>query len=418
MDDKPPLIGLLFLLLWAVYFAAVETSLTSVSKNRIKVAFEHKNPFARYAQYALNNFDRAITTILVCTNIVHLAIAGVVTVYVTGKYGLSSVASATLLTTMAVFFFGEMLPKTLGKKYSYKITLVFSPLLVLLMKIFLPVTHVLTLLGNRFTSKQDVSVTEDELQGIIEDMAEDGTLNPQQEDLISSALEFGNVTAESILTPRVDVIALDISLDSSAVLEFMKNQTHSRIPVYERSIDNIIGVLGIRTYMRAYLKLGKAPDVRTLLGKVQFAHGSTEIHELLRLLSRNKMNMAIITDNYGGTLGILTVEDILEELVGDIWDETDEVHDSIKKLSDNVFLVSADRLLSDVFDDIGFDNPEDDRDYSNLILSEWVYEHFNSIPSKGQYFDYYNLRVIVDKIMHNRIITIRLVLAPSDKEKE
>ena len=418
MDDKPPLIGLLFLLLWAVYFAAVETSLTSVSKNRIKVAFEHKNPFARYAQYALNNFDRAITTILVCTNIVHLAIAGVVTVYVTGKYGLSSVASATLLTTMAVFFFGEMLPKTLGKKYSYKITLVFSPLLVLLMKIFLPVTHVLTLLGNRFTSKQDVSVTEDELQGIIEDMAEDGTLNPQQEDLISSALEFGNVTAESILTPRVDVIALDISLDSSAVLEFMKNQTHSRIPVYEKSIDNIIGVLGIRTYMRAYLKLGKAPDVRTLLGKVQFAHGSTEIHELLRLLSRNKMNMAIITDNYGGTLGILTVEDILEELVGDIWDETDEVHDSIKKLSDNVFLVSADRLLSDVFDDIGFDNPEDDRDYSNLILSEWVYEHFNSIPSKGQYFDYYNLRVIVDKIMHNRIITIRLVLAPSDKEKE
>ena len=418
MDDKPPLIGLLFLLLWAVYFAAVETSLTSVSKNRIKVAFEHKNPFARYAQYALNNFDRAITTILVCTNIVHLAIAGVVTVYVTGKYGLSSVASATLLTTMAVFFFGEMLPKTLGKKYSYKITLVFSPLLVLLMKIFLPVTHVLTLLGNRFTSKQDVSVTEDELQGIIEDMAEDGTLNPQQEDLISSALEFGNVTAESILTPRVDVIALDISLDSSAVLEFMKNQTHSRIPVYEKSIDNIIGVLGIRTYMRAYLKSGKAPDVRTLLGKVQFAHGSTEIHELLRLLSRNKMNMAIITDNYGGTLGILTVEDILEELVGDIWDETDEVHDSIKKLSDNVFLVSADRLLSDVFDDIGFDNPEDDRDYSNLILSEWVYEHFNSIPSKGQYFDYYNLRVIVDKIMHNRIITIRLVLAPSDKEKE
>ena len=412
MDEKPPLIGLLILLLGAVYFAITETALSSVSKNKIKVAFEHKNPFAKYAQFALNNFDKAITTILIGTNIVHISVAGIVTVYVTINYGISAVSISTLITTFIVFFFGEMLPKTLGKKYSFKITLFSSPLLVLLMKVFTPFSFFLTWLGNIFKKEsEDVSVTEDELQEIIEDMAEEGALNEQQEDLISSALEFGDVTAESILTPRVDMVAINVNDSTDDILSFMKNQTHSRIPVYENTIDNIIGVLGFRKYMRAYLKTGKAPDIRPLLNKVHFAHMSTEVHKLLPALSRNKLNMAVITDNYGGTLGIVTVEDILEALVGDIWDESDEVTVSIKKISEKVFLVRADMILSDVFDQIGFEDPnEEDKDLTNMLLGEWVYEHFNQIPLKGQYFDYYGLRVIVEKISHHRILTLRIII--------
>ena len=425
MDDgsKPPLLWVILLLVGAAYCAITETALSSVSKNKIKVASEHGNPNAKRVLAILEDFDKAITTLLICTNVFHIAMASIVTVYVTRRWGLNAVSISTIITTIAVFFAGEMLPKSIAKKKPEKLILACSGLLSLLMKVLSPLSNLLTAIGQSFTKHQKgdapVSVTEDELHDIIDEMAEDGTLDENQSDLITSALEFGDVTAESILTPRVDIAAIDIDDDPDEILAFIKGQTHSRIPVYEGSIDNIIGVLQMRKFLKTYLQTGRIPDIRETMDKVYYAHQSTEIHELLPQMSKQKLNMAVITDSYGGTLGIVTVEDILEELVGEIWDETDIVKEPIEKVSDDTYLVDATQTLNAVFDFIDFDDPEEDeKDGANLQIGEWVYEQFPMIPQSGDCFDYYNLHVCVEDIQHNRILKVRIQVRPKPETEE
>ena len=425
MDDgsKPPLLWVILLLVGAAYCAITETALSSVSKNKIKVASEHGNPNAKRVLAILEDFDKAITTLLICTNIFHIAMASIVTVYVTRRWGLNAVSISTIITTIAVFFAGEMLPKSIAKKKPEKLILACSGLLSLLMKVLSPLSNLLTAIGQSFTKHQKgdapVSVTEDELHDIIDEMAEEGTLDENQSDLITSALEFGDVTAESILTPRVDIAAIDIDDDPDEILAFIKSQTHSRIPVYEGSIDNIIGVLQIRKFLKTYLQTGRIPDIRETMDKVYYAHQSTEIHELLPQMSKQKLNMAVITDSYGGTLGIVTVEDILEELVGEIWDETDIVKEPIEKISEDTYLADATQTLNAVFDFIDFDDPEEDeKDGANLQIGEWVYEQFSTIPENGDCFDYYNLHVCVEEIQHNRILKVRIQVLPKPETEE
>ena len=425
MDDgsKPPLLWVILLLIGAAYCAITETALSSVSKNKIKVASEHGNPNAKRVLSILEDFDKAITTLLICTNICHIAIAAIVTVYVTRRWGLNAVSISTIITTIAVFFAGEMLPKSIAKKKPEKLILACSGLLSLLMKVLSPLSGLLAAIGRSVTKHQKgdvpVSVTEDELHDIIDEMTEEGTLDENQSDLITSALEFGDVTAESILTPRVDIAAIDSDDDPDEILAFIKNQTHSRIPVYEGSIDNIIGVIQIRKFLKTYLQTGRIPDIRETMDDVYYAHQSTEIHELLPQMSKKKLNMAVITDSYGGTLGIVTVEDILEELVGEIWDETDIVQEPIEKLSDDTYLVDATQTLNAVFDFIDFDDPEEDeKDGANLQIGEWVYEQFSMIPQNGDCFDYYNLHVCVDDIQHNRILKVRIQVMPKPESEE
>ena len=425
MDDgsKPPLLWVILLLLGAAYCAITETALSSVSRNKIKASADHGNARAKRVLAILEDFDKAITTLLICTNIFHLATASIVTVYVTRRWGLDAVTLSTIITTVAVFFAAEMLPKSIGKKQPQKIILACAPLLSFLMKALSPIARFLTWIGrgisNRSKADAPVSVTEEELHDIIDEMAEEGTLDENQSDLISSALEFGDLTAESILTPRVDISAIDIDDDPYRILAFIKNQTHSRIPVYERSIDNIIGVIQIRKYLKSYLQTGRMPDIRSTMDKVYYAHQSTEIHELLPEMSKRKLNMAVITDSYGGTLGIVTVEDILESLVGEIWDETDVVQEPIIKIDEDTYLCEATQTLNAVFDFIDFDDPEDDeKDGANLQIGEWVYEQFTSIPKMGDSFEYHNLRVSVENIQHNRILQVRIQVLPKPEENE
>ena len=428
MDDgsKPPLLWVILLLLGAAYCAISETALSSASKNKIKVASDHGNPKAKTVLSILDNFDQAITTLLICTNIFHIATASIVTVYVSRRWGLSAVSISTVITTIAVFFAAEMLPKSIAKKRPEKLIIACAPLLAFLMRILSPLSRLLTWIGRAATkrSKADapVSVTEDELHDIIDEMAEEGALDENQSELISSALEFGDVTAEGILTPRVDVAAIDIDDDPDSILSFIKQQSHSRIPVFEGSIDNIIGVLQIRKFLKGYLQTGKMPDIRNIMDNVYYAHQSTEIHELLPEMSKRKLSMAVITDSYGGTVGIVTVEDILEELVGEIWDESDIVKEPIVKVGDSEYVAEANQTLSAVFDFMDFDDPEpDDKDPANLQIGEWVYEHFSSIPQKDDSFIYHNLKVSVDQIEHNRILKVRIIVTQEqlpDKQEE
>lgn len=424
MDDgsKPPLIGLIILLGFAAYLAFTETAIASVSKNKIKIAAEHGDSRAKKAMSVLESFEKAITTILICNNIVHVSIATVVTTYVTRRWGVSFVSLSTIITTLVVFFAGEMLPKSIAKKYSYKITLGSSSLLYLLMKICAPFAQVLTAIGNtvaKHSKSDEVTVTEDELQDIIEDMTEDGSLEEEQSELISSAIQFKDVTVESIITPRVDIVAIDIDENPEKIVSIIKNQSHSRLPVYKNTIDNIVGVLRVRKFMQEYMNLGHAPEISKLIGRVHYAHQSTQIHELLPIMSKSKTNLAVITDNYGGTLGIVTVEDILEELVGEIWDESDIVEEPVKKISDTKYLVDAEELITDVFNTIDFEDPlRDEEDETNLQIGEWVYSHFTSIPKNGESFNYYNLKITVAKIEHNRLFKIQIEIMPVSEGDE
>jgi putative hemolysin len=406
---------ILLLILAAFYFAMAETAFASVSRIKVKTELDKGDYRAKKAMFVLDNFDKAITTILIGTNIVHIVAAAMVTLLVTDIWGVGFVTLSTIIMTLVVFFFGEMLPKSIGKKYSGKLSISLASSLCFFMRIFSPLACVLTAIGQstaKFVNCRDeVTVTEDELYDIIENMKDEGELGAEKGELVHSALMFADVTAESIVTPRVDLAAVDINTPAEDILAFVKASTHSRFPVYNGSIDNIVGVLQIRKFIRAYIKQGSSLDIRPLLDKVHFAHQSTNIDELLREMSRKKINMAVVTDNYGGTLGIVTVEDILEELVGDIWDEDDDVKESCVRLQDGSFELDPELSVEESFELIDFDDP-DDFDFEHKILGEWAFEQFDNIPRKGDSFDYNGLHMTIGEMNGNRIVRLIARILP------
>ena len=422
MDDgsRLPWIIAALLLVCAAFFAVTETSMASASRSRIKASAERGDFRAKKTLYVLDNFDLAISTLLICTNIVHIAAASIVTLAVTRKWGVSAVSLSTIITTIVVFFVGEMLPKSVAKKYSDTLALSCAPVLCFFMKLFAPLSKLLTWIGQAAAKltpgDSQISVTEDELYDIIEDMTEEGSLDEDQGDLISSALQFGDVTVESVLTPRVDIVAININSSHAELLSLIKSTNHSRLPVYEGSIDNIIGVLQIRKYIKAYLRLGENLDIKPMLDEVLFVHQSTNIDELLPILSKRKLNIAVVTDNYGGTLGIVTVEDILEELVGEIWDEDDVIEEPMVEIGDGVYEVGADETVSDVFDQLGYEDPENDEELVNTLMGEWAYEMFDTIPKPGDSFRYHQVLVTVKDMNHNRIMKLTVALLPAEEE--
>ncbi len=421
MDDGnrlPWIVAIIFVFL-AAFFAVSETAAASSSRTKIKVAAERGDSRAEKAMYVLEHFDQAISTLLICTNITHIATASIVTVQVTRLWGLSYVSLSTIVTTIVMFFAGEMLPKSIAKKNSESLLLACAGILCLLMKLLAPVSALLTAIGQaaaKLTAgDMPVSVTEEELYDLIEDMAEEGTLDESQSELISSALQFGSVTVESILTPRVDMAAIDVSMDSSRILAFVKEQNHSRLPVYEGTIDHIIGILQIRKFIKAWMHQGEHFDVRELLDEPVFVHQSAYIDDLLPAMSKKKQNIAIVTDNYGGTLGLVTVEDMLEELVGEIWDEDDVVSDPVTELSEGLFQINGDESVSDAFEQIGFEDPESDEDLVNTLMSEWAYEQFDTIPAVGNQFHYHGICVTISEMDHNRIKKLTMGYLPAEQ---
>ena len=401
---------IVLLLLCAAYFAVAETAFASVSRIRVKARLDKGDVRARRAMYILDNFDKAITTILIGTNITHLVTAALATVLATRLWGLGAAAACTVVTTLVVFFAAEMLPKSIGKKYSERLALAVSASLCFFMKLFTPVSAVLTAVGH-FAAKLtrgdgDVTVTEDELYDIIETMKDEGELDAQRGELVHSALLFADVTVESVLTARVDVAALPADASCREILDFIKAQRHSRIPVYKDSIDNIVGVLQIRKYIKAWLRQGEATKLEDLLDEAYFVPRSVNIHELLSEMSRKKRNMAIVMDSYGGTPGIVTVEDLLEALVGDIWDEEDEVVVSCQPQADGSFLLDPGLTVEEAFQAVSFDDPSD-FDFAHKILGEWVYEQFDHIPDVGDEFAYNGLRLAVAARQQRRITQLR-----------
>ena len=424
MDDGSQSTWLIVILLLfaAMFFAITETAFASVSRVRLKTDAERGDKRAEQALYVMDHFDRAITTLLICTNIVHIATASIVTVYVTKRWGVSAVSISTLITTLVVFFFGEMLPKSIARKYCEPLSLATAGILRFLMTILKPVAALLTMIGNAaaklIKGDDETSVTESDIYDIIEDMAEEGTINEEQSELISSALQFGDVTVESILTSRMDVAAIDINMPQEEILQFIKEQNHSRLPVYEGTIDNIIGILHIRKYIRYYIRKGEALDIKPLLYEPFFIHQSTKIDDLLTIMSRKKINIAVVTDNYGGTLGIVTDEDILEELVGEIWDEDDRAVRNVVPMTDGSYSVNPQESVLDILDELGIEyTQEQEENIGHKLMNELAYEAFPSIPVAGDSFRYLGTKISVLVMRHNRIMRVK-VRRLTDEELE
>ena len=326
--SRLPWIIVIVLLFCAAYFAVTETAFSSVNKNKIKLASERGDVRADKALAILDDFDKAISTLLICTNIVHITAATVVTVAVSDLFGLGAVTLSTIITTIVVFFFGEMLPKSIAKKYSEKFTLSNAGVLAFFMKVFAPLSNLLTRIGQSFANRTkgdaEVSVTEDELYDIIEDMTEEGTLDEDEGELISSAIEFDEKTVGSIMTPKGRIVAIDIDDKPESIVEQIREQNHSRLPVFKNNIDNIIGTISIRDYLKAYMH-DKNVDISNIINNAFYVQRSMPIDELLPTMSKERFTVAVVQDMQQKTVGIVSVEDILEELVGEIWDEDDTV---------------------------------------------------------------------------------------------
>ena len=373
-----------------------------MSRPRLRAGSEKGDARARRALRVLDDFDRAITTILIGTNIVHLSAAAIVTVLVTRRFGTGAAVWGTVATTLVLFFFGEMLPKSAAKRYSERVCLRTAGPLCFFMRVFAPLANLLTAVGQAAAklTKGDgeVSVTEDELYDIIEDMTDAGTLDEEQGDLVQNALEFGDITVEHVLTARVDMAAADISWEPERIAEFIRGQRHSRIPVYDGSVDNIIGILQIRKFIKAWLAGGGQADIRALLDEPYFVPATTKVDALLPEMSRSRRNMAIVTDAWGGTLGIVTVEDILEELVGEIWDEEDEVEEFYRPIGGGRW-----EHVQEAFELMEFEDPEDNEELIHKSLSEWTLEQFDLMPAQRDSFTYHGLEFTISDVFQHRI---------------
>lgn len=319
----------LILVLGAMFFAAAETALSKVNRIRMMSYNDDGDKRAKRVLYILDNFDNALTTILVCINLFHVGCASVATLFVTGAWGDGAVGASTAVTTVLLFFFAEVLPKSYAATNSDKISLRISGVMVLLMRVLTPIAFVYRKLGQlmlkpfKKSMDDEVTVTEDEFHDIMETVAKEGSLDEDRTELMQSALDFSYTTASAVLTPWDKVLYVKTDMPSDQIVDIIRHCTHSRLPVLDAD-GRVVGILQIRKYLKEYIKRdGKLPIYR-VMDKPHFISDEAPIDNLLESLSQNKTHIAIVRDSKHKPLGIVTVEDILEELVGEIYDEDDE----------------------------------------------------------------------------------------------
>lgn len=411
-------VGLIVLIILSAFFSASETAYASVNKIRLKNYADEGNKRAKTALYIAENFDNALSTILIGNNVVNITATSMATILFTNLFGASGAAIATVVMTIIVLIFGEILPKSYAKQNSEKIALWESSILLLLMKLSSPIVWVFIKIKTIFTSSKSSetvpSMTEQELKYIIETIEEEGVLHEQESELIQSALAFDEITVQEILIPRVDMVAFSVDQDVEEIKERIIREKFSRIPVYEKSIDKIIGTLGARTFFENIIT-NKNLSIKEMLIDCLFVHKTMRISALLSEFKRRKLHIAIVKDDFGGTMGMVTMEDILEQLVGDIWDEHDEVIHEICKISDTMFEVSGDANIYEMFAYIGIEDRTFDSDYNTL--SGWAFEVLEHIPQVGENFAYKNLSLTIMQMEDNRIIKL-LVEKSSELDEE
>lgn len=406
------------LVLLSAFFSATETAFSFVNKIRIQHSVDNGNKKAKNALYVIENFDNALTTILICNNIVNLSCSSVATVLFTHVFHDLGPAIATGVITLLVLTFGEVIPKCLAKEHCDAFTLKTAGLLRVLMFILKPFVFVFLKLKSLALkiaggSEDSPSVTENELKYIVESIEEEGVLEESESEMVRSALDFDEKTAEEILTPRVDVTFINISDSQEKIKDIIIENRYSRIPVYEETVDHIVGILHTRDYLES-LADGKAPDLRDIMQTPYFVFRTQQLSKILNAFKRTKIHLAIVTDEYGGTLGIVTMEDLLEEIVGEIWDEDEEIEHNYYKIGKGEFLVNGDIEIDDLL--ALFDMDEDAIESDSVTVGGFILEHAGTIPHKRQSIEADGFRFTVMEVKDQRII--RVVVKKLDTESE
>lgn len=410
---------LVVLVILSAYFSATETAFTSLNRIRLKSKADGGNRRAALALRLVDQYDNLLSTILVGNNIVNLSASSLATVFFTEGLRLQNGAViSTVVITIVVLVFGEVSPKSLAKEYPESFAMFSAPIMRVLMVVLTPVNILFGLLKkllSKLVHKSDDSgITEEELVTMVDQAESEGGLDQHESKLIRSAIEFNDMEVDEILTPRVDIVAVEDTDSMEDIAQAFAESGYSRLPVYHEDIDDIIGVIHEKDFHAARYR--GIDDMKAFTGPMLYTTGNTKISELLRILQREKAHMVVVVDEYGGTEGLVTLEDIVEELVGEIWDEHDEVIEEFKKQEDGSYLISCSADLTDLFDLFSIKGECD----ANTI-SGWVMEQIGRIPEEGDRFTSDGLDVTVTKVDHRRVLEIRVVVLPEEepgKEKE
>lgn len=401
----------------SAFFSATETAYTSVNKIRIKNMATEGNKKAEKTLKILDRFDALLSTLLIGNNIVNITSASIATVLFTNWLGGDKgVTVSTIVMTLLVLVFGEITPKSLAKEMPEKFAMAAMPIVKILMVVLTPFNIIFgawkKLLGKVVHIGKKQSVTEEELMTMIDEVEQEGVLDQNESELLRSAIEFNDVNVEEILTHRVDMIAIDAEDSIEEILEAFRDHPYSRLPVYRETVDNIVGILHEQDFMMM-LHEGK----QSIMDAVQpalFVQESMKISDLLRVLQKDNVHMAIVLDEFGGTTGIVTMEDILEELVGEIYDEHDTKEENLFNwVDENTCIVNGNADLDDLFEEMKFQ--EDPDAYESNTISGWVMEKLDRLPQEGDSFAFENYDVQVTKMEERRVMEIR-IQRKSEKE--
>ena len=422
MDDGSItlLVALVILIAFSAFFSASETAFSSLNQIRLKSRAEEGDTSAARVLAMAEKYDKLLSSILIGNNIVNIAAASIGTVLFTKWLGEERGATAsTIVLTIVVLIFGEVTPKTLAKEMPETIATAVSPVLNLLLTLFTPLTWLFSqwkkLLGHFVHSSESDTITEGELITMVSEAESDGELTDRESQLIRSAIEFDDVEVEEILTPRVDVVAVEDDISLEELAQTFAESGYSRLPVYHDTVDNIIGVVHEKDFYIARLK--KSVTMEDLIAPTLYTTGSTQISQLLRTLREQHHHMAVVVDEYGGTEGIITLEDILEELVGEIWDEHDEATEDFRRQSDGSWIVLGSAGVDDLYERLGL--PEDEDIDSNTV-NGLVQEKTCHLPKVGDRFTLGEYDGVVTRTAKRRVTEVRLTPAekPEPKKEE
>lgn len=412
------LIGILTI--FSAFFSSCEIAYSSVNKIKLKKEAEEGNKKASAAIKIIDNYSTAISTILVGNNLVNIFIQSLGTLVFIHYFGeeLGQIYSIVILT-LIVLIFGEIFPKALANKYSYSLSLAYTTIYNFFRIIFYPVTFLVNkVIGktvNKLAPKETIpTATDEELITLTEELEEEGLIDSDDAELIISAIDFCDITAHEIMIPRVDMFSIDIDDDQKEILSNEEIFRFSRVPVYENTIDNIIGILDTTTLMKKLLA-GQQIDLRNMLDEPMYVHKTKHISNILTEFKENNKHISIVVDEFGGVMGIVTMEDIVEELVGDIFDEMDEVVLDYKEVSENVYDVDGDMNIYDFFELVEYDNREFESEYTTV--GGWCTEVLEKFPQVGDNFEFANFTVTITDAEAMRVGIVRVEIKEVEEEE-
>lgn len=408
----------------SAFFSGAEMAYSSVNRIRLEKAAEDGSRSARLACRICERYDDMLSTVLICNNLVNIAassLASVVAILAFGEENANLASTvATVCITVLIIVFGETMPKIVAKKNANRMSQSYSYIVRALIFILRPLvfivvslTHLLTrhLKGERSGDEQEAAV--EELVSIIETVEDEGVIDNGRSELLQAALDFSDISASEVMTSRVDMLAIDIDDGWDEIMETTLKSPYSRLPVYEDSVDNIIGVLYLNHFFKAVTG-GERIDIRPLLLSPCYVYKTLKLPAVLSEMRKSRTHIAIVTDEYGGSMGIVTMEDVLEELVGEIWDETDEVEEEVIEHAENLYELDGDMSMSDFLEMLG--RSEDSLETDSATVGGWTIENFSRFPVQGESFTFENLTVVVLEVSGQRVEKI-LLRVDTPKEK-